>query len=460
MKALSTAFRSLASHSIGQVTYRAASLLLIATYAAALGPTQIGQLEQILALSMLVIPLASLQVYESFLPVFRRRPHGATSTATSILIVGSMLSALFFLFLSATGRISWLVAASITAHVITSMIWQLLRNMLRAMEGYRYLVGGEVAQSIASLLVGSLLLSTNLGISGAIIAISAGNVLACSIAIWFGANHSNPFTLRDASWGTAIEILTLSKRMVPNVVLWWGIEFFDRFIIAHFSGNEAVGIYSIGVRLAGILMVICLLMYQSWQVYAIDELTKKDSSRIFFPRTLTWYSLASSVLASIFMAGAPTLANMLFGRDFLESAQYAVIILPAIYIASISYFFGIIYYSERSNVSPWKASMAGLIVSISLNLALVPLFGPIAAAASLVASHGVILLIRYRESHDHLGSRLDLGNFWIPLLIITTQGIAIYSGASPLVAICGAIVLLALKYREILFLIDSLKYQR
>lgn len=460
LKALSAAFKSLTSHSIGQITYRISSLLLIATYATALGPAQIGQLEQLLALSMLLIPIASLQAYESFLPIFRRKPQGAISSAMSILIAGSVLSALFFILLYATGKISWLVATSVTAYVTTSMMWQLLRNMLRASEGYRHLVTSEISQSAASLLIGFLLLPTNLGISGAIIAISAGNALASLIATWPREGHASKFSLRHSSWDTAAEILALSRRLIPNVVLWWGIDFLDRFIIAHYAGNEAVGIYSIGVRLAGILLAICLLMYQSWQVYAINELAKEKISRTFFSQTFTAYSLTSSVLASAFMVSVTPISSILFGQDFIESINYAVVILPSIYIASISYFFGIIYFSERSKVSPWVASTAGLVVSIALNFALVPQFGAVAAAASLFASHGLVLTIRYRESKKNIGSQIGLFNFWIPLAVITAQGVAIYAGASTFIALIGVIAIPAMNYRYLLEFIKALKRQR
>lgn len=457
MKALSVAFISLASHSIGQVAYRIASLLLVAIYATALGPEKIGQLEQILALSMLIIPLASFQVYEAFLPIFRRSQRGAISTATLILFLGSMLATLFFLFLAISGRISWLVAASVTAHAVTSMAWQLLRNMLRTIEGYRYLVGAEIAQSIVSLLIGFLLLASGIGISGAFIAISVGNVSACFIALWLGTGHSKLYTFRDASWEVAVEILALSKKMVPNVLLWWGIEFFDRFIIAYYFGDEAVGIYSMGARLAGIVMAVCLLMYQSWQIYAIKNLAIEGGAKTFFSRTLGWYSLASAVLASAFLIGVNPLASILFGSNFSESVNYAVITVPAIYVAAINYFFGIIYYSEKSSVSPWRASVAGLIVSILLNLALVPVLGPPAAAVSLIAAHGTILAIRHKESQHLLRARLGIVNFWAPLLIISAQGLAIYLGVSPLVALSGVLIFPALMHREILIVARSLR---
>lgn len=455
MKPHRIALASLASHSIGNVIYRLASLALVAIYADRLGPDAFGRLEQLLAVSLLIIPVVSLQVQEAFLPVYWKMPDCGAQTAGAMIVVvivavAAVGGAFYFL-----NDISATIVSALVLHVATTIAWQFIRNLVRATQKLRSLLLGEVLQSCVLLVSGIALLNAGVGFVGAIAAIAIGNAVACACTIFAADKVREALDPREASWFGFREIVRISSKLVPNVMLWWVIELSDRLILAHFMGDHDVGIYSAGARMAGIGMAACLLVYQSWQVLAIRSLGNEGAGA-FFQTTLYWYAAGVSLIFSALLCFIDPLSNLLFGGQFEESGKYAAALIPGFYLSAFCYFFGVILYRSESGVSPWQASSAGFVVSVAVNFSLIPVVGLYAAALASFLAYATILLFRYNESAQSMRVKLRFVKFLVPLLILMAQGISIIAGASPGITAIGFVALVALWWREIVPFLRSI----
>lgn len=441
------AARNLLLLTTGQGLYRISALLLVSMYAHALGPSAFGQLEQLLALSLLVTPLVSLQVYEAFLSALQRDRREGFSVATAIFLGMSALC------LVAGGLVAFVmpshapVVIAFTAHVITTTAWQIMRNFLRASQRLDVTAQSEALQAVASLSLGAFFLHVlGWGVIGVLVAVAVANMCA---ALFAGLRCIERGLLsRSAiSHGAFSSVLGVSLRLVPNVALWWGIELSDRLILAHFAGDHAVGIYSAGARIAGIFMSAMLLLYQLWQIPAIEALHRGD--RAFFVSTLRPFAVMVALSASGLLVAAQPLTALLLGQEYADSRRFTAVLVCASCLAMWCYFLGIVYYSSE-RVSAVRASVTGLAASVAVNVAFIPILGSIAAAWAAFLAYAVMAAMRFVEARGLLGVSMPWRSVWIPSVVLTAQAIGLYHGvASPL--LLAGTVALALLFRGELF---------
>ena len=241
-------------------------------------------------------------------------------------------------------------------------------------------------------------------------------------------------------------MILISKNLLLNVLLWWGIEAADRWILSLYISDTEIGIYSAGARIAGIAMAIVLMLYQSWQVYGVRALHVPERPPYFFKEILDWYSLGASIVFSLLISFSSPLSRLIFGGEFNESGNYAALLIPALFISSICYYFGIIYFSNRAS-SAWRSAVVGLLVSVGANFLLVPMIGAVAAPIALFLSFLAILHVRYREAKDELGVALNFRNFLLPVVILATQACGVVHNVSPTILLAGPLILVLMNAR-------------
>ncbi len=449
MSSYGSALKSLASHSVGSIVYRTAGLALISIYALQLGPDALGRLERLLALSLLLAPVLSLQIQDAFLPAYKHLPRAAFYAAISIVIAFSALLLLLGLGLSSTQVVSSDVLAVMAVHASSTVMWQLLRNLVRAEGAYSVMVLAELLQAGIMLAAGVALLWAGVGILGAILAIALSNIAGC-VLCWTRAPSMGARRISKSELvNTLREIFSVARRLLPNLVLWWGIELSDRLLLARYAGENEAGVYAAGARIAGIGMAVCLLIYQSWQVPAINRLSRTEPQDSFFTTTLSWYVAAVSLSLSLLACIIAPLSSFLFGPDFLYAKIYAASLMPSVFLASLCYFFGITLYAP-GNESSWIASAAGFVVSLGINISLIPAFGAPAAVVASFLAYAVILSLRIRAARKVIDVSLPGKIFFPPLVVLTLQGICIYQEAQPTFTAIGLATLLILNRPHIM----------
>lgn len=444
-----SALATLASHSIGNLAYRVAALALAAVYAMRLGPEAFGRLEQLLAASMLLVPLVSWQVQEAFLAVQPKHPKTAICAAGMLLSAACLLVVLAAWIIAASGVADARIVVLMTLHSVTTIAWQLARNVVRNRRLLRVLLTAEMCQSLVMLGSGLLILEAGAGYEGAVWAIAIGNVVSCTIATLAAAVQ--PGGCRRYTWPTAAvqDIVVVAARLLPNVLLWWVIELSDRLLLAWYLGDREVGVYSAGARLAGVGMAASLLVYQAWQVAAIRALDEGRSST-YFRKTLPWFGTAVSLLFSALLCVVGPVVPLLFGDGFAESAGLAAALVPAFYLAAFCYFFGIVLYVPGGPVSPWRASLVGVVISVTLNLLLIPCLALYAAALASMFAYLAMLVIRVREAVVLVNAGLTFRNFYAPFFVIVVQAATVVAELDPLVTCSGFVLLLLLRRDEIM----------
>ena len=437
-----TGLRNFAYVLAGSAFYRMSALLLLPLYARWLSPDQFGRLEQLLAVSLLAAAVLSLQVQESLLSYFQHDPAEAASTSAIMLLGSACIAAL-------AGTLAWVIVgdngaviAALVAHVVTAFGWQYVRNLLRVSGRFDRTMASEVVLAGAAIPASALMIIVlEAGVAGALFGVAIGN--ACGMLFGMVRTPGLAAVLAIASVGRAAAsgILAVSLRLVPNVILWWVIELSDRLLIAWFLGDAEVAAYGAGARLAGIVMAATLLLYQAWQIPAIAAIQQGAGARFL---AATFVPFASILLlgASLLLSAAQPMANLLLGAAYVGSVQYTAVLVPALCLSGFCYFFGIWYYRSAAKASPLVAGVAGLSVSLVLNLILIPVLGALGAAFSSLCAYLVMCAMRYREAARVLGLSVAWRRIAIPCMIVACQAAGLYMGIDYGILAIGTALLL------------------
>ncbi len=180
--------------------------------------------------------------------------------------------------------------------------------------------------------------------------------------------------------------------LVPSALALIFIPFASRLFLSRFSGLNAVGQYELGLRIASAMVLLLTAFRLAWPAfaYSIDDDAEAKRTYSFVLTYLvliaSWLALGLGTLApwlvrvlsskAAFYPGADVVGLLAFG-----TTAYAAYIVMAIGVGR-----------ARRTQFNWVITGAAALVSIILNLILVPPYGMIGAAVSVLAAYVTLFL--------------------------------------------------------------------
>ncbi|MGD0166994.1 MAG: oligosaccharide flippase family protein [Gaiellaceae bacterium] len=180
--------------------------------------------------------------------------------------------------------------------------------------------------------------------------------------------------------------------LLPSILALWVTRFSDRFFIQHFLGPGAVGVYSFGVQISSVLMLIITAFLLAWPAFAYS-IEDDGEARHTYAYVLTyflffmiWASVALSLLA-------PVLAHLLGhkaayhpGARFVPVLAFACVLIAGYEVVTIS------IGRVRKTGMNWVITGSGALVDIILNWLLIPRVGAMGAAIALLAGYATMFV--------------------------------------------------------------------
>ena len=83
-------------------------------------------------------------------------------------------------------------------------------------------------------------------------------------------------------------MLRYSIPLIPNSALWWITDYSDRYMVTVMVSEAANGIYSLAYRLPNMLIMVCGIFMDAWQISAVTEEKERDK---FYTKVMSMYSL-------------------------------------------------------------------------------------------------------------------------------------------------------------------------
>ena len=111
---------------------------------------------------------------------------------------------------------------------------------------------------------------------------TAALVTSSIMLVFFYIVNRKWFNFRKMNLPLVKEMLRIGAPLMPTFIIYWVFTSCDRIIISKILGNDFVGIYGVGARVASISQFIYVAFASGWQYFAFSTMKDKDSSTVNF----------------------------------------------------------------------------------------------------------------------------------------------------------------------------------
>ena len=398
--------KNVLTFALGSFGSRILQLLLLPYYTRALNTSQYGSIEIITQSINIIVPLICLSIYDGVMRFAMDKSINARqtlATAFRFIIATQAGLALLVLVVPPLHNIEhiWLIVLIVVAQSIRTLFAQYARAV-----GFvkQFSISGIIQTLVLAISNITLLSAFNLGVAGYLISLVIADfvslfVLLLSTSIQkhvFGDKFNLPLLK---------SMLRFSVPLVPNAIMWWGMNASNRYFIRYYHGLSVTGLFGVASKVPAILTMLMMIFTQAWQLSAIEEYETSDSE--------TYYSNIYSMLESfLFICGV---ALMIFirlfwfaiGEGYQEALGLVPPILGGVVFSSLASFFGSLYLAAKRTKSILVTTIIGFLIGLVLNILLIPSLSGLGAGIATLVSFFLVNLYRIRDTSRFVSLRVN-----------------------------------------------------
>ena len=432
-------------------------VVLTPLYTRCLTTAEFGIVELVVQTANLLMPLVSLGINQA---VLRFGMDGETdrgsvlSTGLAVNIIGFLIFLLFYPVvrliphLGDNALLVYLFIFCATTHYLFAYC---VKSMHRAKLFTVCVIIGTAITVVLDIL---FLAVWDMGIVGYILAIALSDV-TCSFILIFTGKLYKLIRFDKIKKTITKAMLRYSIPLIPNSALWWITDYSDRYMVTLFVSESANGLYSLAYRLPNMLIMVCGIFMDAWQMSVLSEKSRLERQK-FFTNVFAMYQSIIFVGASALIVGAKLVTRIMAAPAFFDSWQYIPTLVMATAMSCFVTFLGTIYVVEKKSKSSLFTTVIGTIVNIGGNFVLIRLWGAHGAALSTAFSYGLVVLLRGFHTRKFIPIGWSLPRFTTNMVLTVTQCFVMVYEIPGWQFICSALfaVILVINFR---LLLSSLK---
>jgi O-antigen/teichoic acid export membrane protein len=221
-----------------------------------------------------------------------------------------------------------------------------------------------------------------------------------------------------------VALIKIGLAGIVTAPMYWLLSSSDRWFLQHFHGAEAVGVYSIGYSVGIVGMMVNNAVSSVWLFQAAREYEQDPAqAKVTLGRLMSRLVALMAVIWLVVAAAGGDIVRWLANERFHAAADY----VP--YIAGGVFFYGVLHLAntglllakQLNRAALWW--LAGGLLCILLNLALVPRYGGTGAAVTQSASFGFISLAILATSQAKFRIHLDWSRLAATMFVVLAAGV-------------------------------------
>lgn len=380
---------------IGTFGSKLLTFFLMPLYTHVLTKGEYGIVDLLVQAANLLIPVVSLGINESIIRFGADGENDPATVFTSGFVTISIGFGGFCLLFPVLRLIPDFgqYIPLIYGFVLCAMIHYLCARLAKAI-GYvkRFALGGILGTALTVIFNVLFLVVADMGVTGYILAIMLADICTTVYFVFScGLYRYLRFTkLRRDTWGG---MLRYAVPMIPTTVLWWITDVSDRYIIRWFMGDEANGLYAVSYKIPTILILLCSIFMDAWQLSVLSEKSELER-RNFFSKVFSMFQSVMFLAAGGLIVFAKLITKILVSDAFYDSWQYIPTLIIATTFSCLVTFLGTVYVVEKQSKSTLWTSCVGAGMNIVGNILLIPIWGVHGAAISTAFSYITTFVIR------------------------------------------------------------------
>jgi O-antigen/teichoic acid export membrane protein len=396
--------RSTLIYGIGQILVRLVSLLLLPVFTSYLTPLDYGVSSILGLLIFFITPIFALGISGAIGVVYFERSNPRRQAATiwtalalvtvsagSLVTLGALnaehLVRLLFGEAPPSYDLEYLVVLALLTAGMSIVSLPMLLSLQLA-ERAKSFVAITVASAAVSILLSLVLIVVfGRGVAGFIEAGAIAQGLTLVLATWVAIVRI-PFRL-DA--GLAMALLRLGIPLLPTFIAALVIQQANKYLLQAIDGLDAVGLYTVGFNLGMFSALIVSAFTNAWYPFFSSFMERQGEAPPIFARIMTYYVVGVGSLSLMFFIWARPVAMVVLQPGFHDAfASVGPSAAAQFLLGAHSILSATMYFAKDVRYAIVIQGAAAL-MSIALNLALIPVLGIRGAAIALVL--GVLSMV-------------------------------------------------------------------
>ncbi len=432
-------------------------VVLTPLYTRCLTTAEFGIVELVVQTANLLMPLVSLGINQA---VLRFGMDGETdrgsvlTTGLTVNIIGFLIFLLFYPLIRLVPTIGD-HALLIYLFVFCSITHYLFAYCIKSMHKATLFTICVIIGTAITVVLDILFLAVwDMGIVGYILAIALSDVI-CSIILIISGKLYKLIRLDKLKKTISKSMLRYSIPLIPNSALWWITDYSDRYMVTVIVDEAANGLYSLAYRLPNMLIMVCGIFMDAWQMSVLSEKSRLERQK-FFTNVFAMYQSIIFVGASALILGAKLVTRIMAAPAFYDSWQYIPTLVIATAMSCFVTFLGTIYVVEKKSKSSLVTTVIGTVVNLGANFALIPTLGAHGAALATALSYGLVVVFRAFHTRKFIPIGWNMSRFTANMVLTVTQCFVMVFEVPGWQYICSAlfVAVLVINFR---LLLGSLK---
>lgn len=409
---------------IGQLSSKLLVYIMLRFYQKALGTAGYGQVGNIIYACDLLINVVSLSMASGVLRFALEKANDGRyvlSTAVNIVLKCSVVFVVFVPIIRLIPMLKgyeWLIYI----YVVLAALKEVCSFYVRArVSVVLYSIDGIIT-TVMTVVCNLIFLGLfNFGVTGYVFSIVLGNIISIVFLFTAGKLYKEYHPLRnDKSLRNAM--LRYSVPLMPTMIMWWVISGSDSFMVTHFVGDDANGIYQLAYKFPNLVIMVLGIFMQAWRMSAITERNSRTISKFYsniFSMLQTVLFLASG---GIMLILRPMIIPLFAEEGFDSAYFYVPILLLAAIFQSFNSFLSSIYEASQKTTHSLISSVIGAVSNVILNLILIPLIGIAGAAIATMLSYVIVFIYRIIDTKKYLYMTVYWAKIGVNLALLAVMG--------------------------------------
>jgi len=227
--------------------------------------------------------------------------------------------------------------------------------------------------------------------------------------------------------------------LIPHEMANWATQVSDRVILARFRSLEEVGIYSLGYSLASVMGVVVSAVNLAYVPYFYRTASQDRQAKTRFARNAEYYVMGVGTVCLVGVLFSKEVLTILTPDHYHDAAPVIQLVILGLFFQGLYLLTVVpIFYTKSTSRLPFLTAAAALL-NIVLNLAIVPSYGIVGAAATTLVAYVVLFLLVERTARGIYPVPYNIFRFWGVIVLVTA--IALTSAEFPLVLRVGTVLM-------------------
>lgn len=405
------------------------SFLLLPLYTALLSTEEYGIVDLFTTYIALILPLVCWQLDQG---IFRfmidcredeTKTKALFSSITSVNVVQALAVVLIYLclqpFSSSEYKIYLLIG--VVLNIFSGLLMQFARGL-----------GDMLAYSVSSFLTAASTVVLNvvfvavlkLGAHGMFIATMCGIAINC-IYLFFKLKAWKYYKPKLVDLSLIKEVCGYSLPLVPNQISGWILSASDRTIIAKFLSVAENGVYSVANKFSNLVGTFYGFFNLAWVETVSVHYNDSDRDEFIGDMMETVSNLFVSICVGI-IAIMPFVFPVMVNQQYGNAYYQIPILLIAVIFQILVGLYSAIYIALKKSSTIARTTIAGAIINVLVNLALIRFIGLYAASISTLVSYASTALYRRIDIRKYIKIKVNVKNILLNSVAVVFVTLSYY----------------------------------